>query len=84
MVNSFEVNYDGKWYRYENGLIYEAIGFDAFHPFISICDEDLFNQMDERYQRVAIEIALHTYFQGITDGKKQKSQELRRCLGIHD
>ena len=80
----FEVNYNGKWYKYESGWIHESIGFDAFHPFIAICDENLFEQMEEPYQRVAIEIALHTYFQGVVDGKQEKIQELKRCLKIDD
>ena len=79
----FEVNYNGKWYKYEDGWIHEHLSFDLYQRFIAICSEDLFEQMDEPYQRLAIEIALHTYFQGIREGKKEKIQELKRCLNIN-
>ena len=83
MIGKVKINYDGKWYGYKDGWIYEHhLDFDSYHRFIEICNEDLFEQMDEPFQRLAIEIALHTYFQGIITGKNQKTREIKRCLGI--
>jgi hypothetical protein len=82
---SFEFNYDGDWYKYENGYIKKQYGL-SYYDFLCPVPAGLKGVLEDlsvaQCQSI-MEAILHVYFFGIQDGKLEKINEFKRVLNIN-